>query len=250
MKKEIANVRILYLILFLSGFAGLGYEMVWTRMLSVGLGHEIIAVLSVVAAFFCGMALGAWCLDGVVSRSYRPGHWYAALELGIGLWSLILIFLIPPANHLAALLADTGSSVIRHWSVAFVLPLLLFLPATFAMGATLPAMERLFSRLRQDGWSVGGLYATNTFGAMKFVCCYGQIVNRQSFKINGYLAYQLHRIAVEKHFFLPAEFSDLCKRPDNPALVIGTHKRYKDCIRSYCFRKKLQIQRTILVYGQ
>jgi spermidine synthase len=27
-------------------------------------------------------------------------------------------------------------------------------------------MERLFSRLRQDGWSIGGLYAANTFGAV------------------------------------------------------------------------------------
>ena len=56
-------IFLLYLILFFSGFAGLGYELVWTRMLAVGLGHEIPAVLAVVAAFFCGLALGAWVLD-------------------------------------------------------------------------------------------------------------------------------------------------------------------------------------------
>jgi spermidine synthase len=155
-----------YFILFLSGFGGLGYEMVWTRMLSVGLGHEIVAVLAVVGAFFCGMALGAWGLDGAVSRSRRPGRWYAVLELGIGLWALILISLIPAANRIAGSLTGVDPSVVRHWSVAFVLPFFLLLPATFAMGATLPAMERLFSRLRQDGWSVGGLYAANTFGAV------------------------------------------------------------------------------------
>jgi len=153
----IAQQIILYLILFLSGFAGLGYEMVWTRMFSVGLGHEIIAVLAVVGAFFCGMALGALSLDGAVSRSRRPGRWYAVLELGIGLWSIILIFLIPAANEFAASLTGADPSVIRHWSVAFVLPFFLLLPATFAMEATLPAMERLFSRLRRDGWSMGGL---------------------------------------------------------------------------------------------
>jgi spermidine synthase len=166
MKKEIAKVRILYLILFFSGFAGLGYQMVWTRMLSVVLGHEIVAVLAVVAAFFSGMALGAWSLDGVVSRSLLPGRWYAMLELGIGLWSLILIMIMPAAHRFAATLTGNDPSVFQHWTIAFVLPFLLFLPATFAMGATLPAMERLFSRLRQDGWSVGGLYAANTFGAM------------------------------------------------------------------------------------
>jgi hypothetical protein len=69
-QKKITQQTVPYLILFLSGFAGLGYEMVRTRMLAVGLGHEIIAVLAVVSAFFCGMALGAWRLDGVVSRSH------------------------------------------------------------------------------------------------------------------------------------------------------------------------------------
>jgi spermidine synthase len=156
----------LYAILFLSGFAGLGYEMVWTRMLAVGLGHEVVAVLAVVAAFFCGMALGAWALDGKVSRSARPGRWYALLELAIGLWSLILIPLIPAANRLAASMMGSDPSQFRHWAVAFGLPFGLLLPVTFAMGATLPAMERLFSRLRRDGWSVAGLYAANTFGAV------------------------------------------------------------------------------------
>lgn len=78
----------LYLFLFLSGFAGLGYQMVWTRMFAVGLGHEIVAVLAVVAAFFAGIALGAWALDGRISHSRHPGAWYAALEGVIGLWSL------------------------------------------------------------------------------------------------------------------------------------------------------------------
>lgn len=165
LSKNIQQVT-LYTILFSSGFAGLGYEMVWTRMLAVGLGHEIVAVLAVVAAFFCGMALGAWSLDGSVSRSRQPGRWYAALELTIGIWSLVLIFLIPPANRFAGLLAGGDPSMLRHWFVAFALPFFLLLPATFAMGATLPAMERFFSRLSGDGWSVGGLYAANTFGAV------------------------------------------------------------------------------------
>ena len=83
---------LLYIILFFSGFAGLGYGIVWTRMLSVGLGHEIVAVLAVIAAYFCGMALGAWHLDGAVSYSSRPGRWYALLNWGSvsGRWPLSL----------------------------------------------------------------------------------------------------------------------------------------------------------------
>ena len=65
---------LLYLLFFLSGAAGLGYEIVWTRMFAVGLGHEMPSVLAVVAAFFGGLALGAWLLDGRVARSGRPGR--------------------------------------------------------------------------------------------------------------------------------------------------------------------------------
>ena len=50
-------------------------------MFAIGLGHEMPSLLAVVAAFFGGLALGAWALDGVVSRSRVPGRWYAALEV-------------------------------------------------------------------------------------------------------------------------------------------------------------------------
>ncbi|ADP71044.1 Spermine synthase [Rhodomicrobium vannielii ATCC 17100] len=159
------HLTLLYVLLFLSGFAGLGYEIVWTRMLSVGLGHEIIAVLAVIAAFFSGLALGAWALDGPVSRSRVPGRWYAAFELIIAVWSVALVALIPAANRFVATLIGADPSPALHWAIAFIVPFALLLPATVAMGGTLPAMERLFSRLAQDGWSVGALYAANTFGA-------------------------------------------------------------------------------------
>jgi spermidine synthase len=160
------RIRSLFFFIFLSGLAGLGYEIVWTRMFSLALGHEILAVLAVVAAFFSGLALGAYGLDGLVSRSRFPGRWYALFELIIGGWSLALISLIPAANHIASTLIGLDPSPFRQWSVAFGLPFLVLLPATAAMGGTLPAMERLVSRLRRDGWSVGGLYAANTLGAV------------------------------------------------------------------------------------
>src|SRR5688572_33426146 len=76
----------LWLIFFASGAAGLGYEIAWTRMLSVGLGHEMPSMLAVVAAFFGGLSLGAWGFDRVVSRSRAPSFWYAGFETCIGIW--------------------------------------------------------------------------------------------------------------------------------------------------------------------
>ncbi|MGH2628246.1 MAG: hypothetical protein ACRDHY_16530, partial [Anaerolineales bacterium] len=59
-------------IFFLSGIAGLGYQIVWTRMFAIGLGHELPSVFAVIAAFFGGLAVGALALDRRVSESSTP----------------------------------------------------------------------------------------------------------------------------------------------------------------------------------
>ena len=75
-----------------SGFAGLGYQIVWTQQCALWLGHESAAVLAVVAAFFGGLAAGALTLGPRIERSPRPARWYAGCELVIALWSLLLVF--------------------------------------------------------------------------------------------------------------------------------------------------------------
>jgi hypothetical protein len=46
MARQYFRLGSLYVLIFLSGLAGLGYEMVWSRMLTTGLGHEVTAVLA------------------------------------------------------------------------------------------------------------------------------------------------------------------------------------------------------------
>ncbi len=153
---------VLYTLFFLSGAASLGYQLVWTRLFTSGLGHEGPALLAVLAAFMTGLALGAWQLDGPIARTTNPARWYAALEAIIGLWALVLVWLIPRANPVVANLIGLTPSPARHWTLAFLAPCLMLLPATTAMGATFPAMVRLMAGERK----IGGLYAANTFGAV------------------------------------------------------------------------------------
>lgn len=156
----------IHLIFLLSGIAGLGYQMAFVRMFAVGLGHELPAVLAVVGAFFGGLALGAWALDRPIARSGRPGHWYVGLELVTGLWGLGCVWLVGPANDLALRLMGEQPGAVWQWLVSLGLPLVVLLPATMAMGATLPAMERFTAPLARDGRCLGGLYAVNTLGAV------------------------------------------------------------------------------------
>ncbi len=137
----------------------------WSRVFATGLGHETPSMLAIVCAFMFGMALGAWMLDKRIDRSPRPGRWYAVLELTIGVWAFASAALIPTVNEVTLKLIGVDPSPLRHWLVVFALPALALLPATAAMGAAFPAMERFVASFHA-GPSVARVYAANTFGAV------------------------------------------------------------------------------------
>lgn len=149
-----------------SGFAALACQVVWTQQSAIWLGHESTAVLAVVGAFFAGLAIGAFTLGRRVEASLRPARWYAACEAVIGGWGLVLAFLMAPAGRVLLDLTGERPTAAWQWGVAFVGTFLLLLPATAAMGATLPALERVLARLSRSGSSLAALYAGNTFGAV------------------------------------------------------------------------------------
>ncbi|WP_232831258.1 fused MFS/spermidine synthase [Peristeroidobacter agariperforans] len=154
------------LLMVASGFAGLAYQVVWTQQSTSWLGHESAAVLAVVAAFFGGLALGALTLGSRIDRSARPARWYAGCEIVIGAWSLTLAALLEPASSALLGLIGPQPSATWHWFVAFFGTALLLLPATVSMGATLPAMERVFATTSARNISISALYAANTAGAV------------------------------------------------------------------------------------
>ncbi|MFT7773047.1 fused MFS/spermidine synthase [Roseateles sp.] len=148
------------LLMAASGFAGLGYQIVWTQQFGLVLGHESAAVLAVVAAFFGGLSLGALLLGRRVEASARPLRWYAGCEALIGAWGGLLLLSMPAASGVALTLIGPDATPLRHWGIAFGASFLLLLPATAAMGATLPAMARLGAA------RLAPLYAANTLGAV------------------------------------------------------------------------------------
>lgn len=145
-----------------SGFAGLGWQVVWTQQGALWLGHESAAVLAVVTAFFGGLALGAGGLGARIERSARPARWYVACEVLIAAWGALLVLLLPGAGRWLGAVAGTDPSPAWQWALAFGGSFVLLLPATVAMGATLPAMQRLLADVRQ----LAPLYAANTAGAV------------------------------------------------------------------------------------
>src|SRR5688572_2862722 len=99
-----------FLLLFaISGAAALIYEVVWTRLLTLHLGHGLAAASAVLAAFMGGLAAGAGA-GGQIAGRFDPAkalRVYAGLELIIAaLAMLIPLFLTGLRPLLAATYAD------------------------------------------------------------------------------------------------------------------------------------------------
>src|ERR1044071_1085689 len=87
------NVRIVFAVVmvcfFVSGVAGLVYQVAWARYLALFLGHTSYAVVAVLVAFMGGLAIGNALLGAVADRAEKPLALYGWLELGIAVYALI-----------------------------------------------------------------------------------------------------------------------------------------------------------------
>ncbi len=168
---DVPRDRILLAALFLSGTAALGYEILWTRLLSLALGSETLGMLAVLTGFFGGLALGSWLLHERVCRDASPARLFAFLEAATALYAVASPHVLYAlARHLPPLLGpaagdnDTPRALVVGVTAAGVA----LLPGTLPMGATLAALVEARRRaLPGDpaGRGVGRLYAANTLGA-------------------------------------------------------------------------------------
>lgn len=153
---------------FVSGAAGLVYQVVWSRILNQIFGVSAHAVTAVLATYLGGIALGSWALGGIVDRRPRPLRLYGWLELGIALTAVggsALAGRLDPVHAWAAARLAPDSAALAGARV--LLAACVVLPPTVLMGATLPAMTRaLVDRLGTLGRDLGFLYAVNTAGAV------------------------------------------------------------------------------------
>lgn len=145
-----------YGLLLGSGAAGLAYEVSWARQLGLVFGQTARAAAVVLAAYFLGMALGYALAGRLSARSRRPLLGFAVAEFVVGAWA----FAVP------ACLALTPSSIPPGPS-RFILALLVLLPGTTAMGASLPFVAQAVGSSAEAGTKrIARVYAANLGGAV------------------------------------------------------------------------------------
>ena len=152
---------------FLSGFAGLVYEVSWIRKAALTFGSTTFAVSTVLAVFFLGLACGSYLFGRIGQRTSRPLRLYALIEIGLGLFAMVSPYLLEFTESLYGPIyrALAGHAVILFVARS-VLVSLVILPPTILMGSTLPLFCRQF--VRSDAKvanCVGMLYGVNTLGA-------------------------------------------------------------------------------------
>ncbi|MCY3743156.1 MAG: fused MFS/spermidine synthase [Candidatus Poribacteria bacterium] len=158
----------------ISGFCALAYEVLWTRIMVFFLGSTTYAFATMLAAFLFGIALGSMVLARWVDRIKQPVAIFGIIQLGIGLFALILMPAFEGLYGMSRAFQSTfGAS--RFWTF-FSCFLVMCLP-TFLMGASFPLVTKIYTgSARQLGKSIGNVYAVNTVGSILGAFCAGFIL--------------------------------------------------------------------------
>ena len=110
------------LVYALSGAAALVYEVAWTRLLTLSLGHGVAAASTVLAAFMGGLAVGAAIAGPASDRASRRQAMrvYAGLEVAIAVLALAMpLGLIALEPLLSRAYADGHAEVGRRASLVW-----------------------------------------------------------------------------------------------------------------------------------
>ena len=152
---------------FLSGAAGLVYQVAWAKALGLILGHTVYAAAVVLAVFMAGLASGSACLGRWAEGHTDPVALYARIEFLIAATGALSLVGLTAVRSLYLMLypAVSGLQLPLLALRLFGITAVLFIP-TFLMGGTLPILvHSLVPNFAELGAGVSQLYWVNTLGA-------------------------------------------------------------------------------------
>ncbi len=145
-------------LLFWSGAAALGLEVLWIRDFALWYGSTAAASAVVLSVYFAGLALGARLGARLAER--RPAlEIYAALEVSVAVFVAIYLTLRPWLPGAAAFAARSTPVVLLPLARTALAALVLLVPTTL-LGGTVPAVATAASSVAR----AGRLYGWNTLG--------------------------------------------------------------------------------------
>lgn len=168
-------IKIVVVAYFLSGFAALGYQVIWSRSLVFGfdlLKNTTYSFTAMLSVFLIGLAIGSAIISKFIDRQTNLLRLFAFIEILIGVSAMFsLLFILNMASAFEPLksMSENGEEI--YWNAAvfnifaktFVA---IFLP-TLMMGMTFPVVSKIFvANVRHVGEGIGKIYSVNTLGAI------------------------------------------------------------------------------------
>lgn len=151
-----------------SGLAGLIYEVSWTRLLTLYIGHTTAAASAVVAAFLGGLAVGAGVTGPLAARlSPRQSlHAYIGLEISVVASAALLPLELSAVTPLLRWAYGDGEPGLLFPVMRVAACLVMVFVPSLALGATFPLAIRWFANESKHPARQGSvLYFLNTVGA-------------------------------------------------------------------------------------
>jgi spermidine synthase len=150
----------------ISGFAAMGYEITWTRLLITYMGNTVYAFSAMLTTFLLGLAIGSLLLSYIVNSFSKLFVCFAVLQVGIGLYTMVLLYFL--GDHFKLLLPFISPyPVVSDVPGMFLKAAALMFAPTVLMGASFPVATRLYvTRISAVARNVGVLYAWNTIGCI------------------------------------------------------------------------------------
>jgi spermidine synthase len=155
--------RMAFATLFVSGLTALAYEILWSRLLVLILKTSIYAFSSMLATFLLGIAWGS----AYAARSQRarraPVATIALLEMFIGLWTIIGLWLLP----FFYTMQSSGIAFRSQLAVDGIACIAIIFPVAFCFGLQFPLAVRCCMSLKAiPGTTTGQAYTVNTIGTV------------------------------------------------------------------------------------
>jgi spermidine synthase len=152
------TTRVLAVLLFWSGAAALGLEVLWIRDFALWYGGTAAAAAVVLSVYFAGLALGARIGAGLAER--RPAlEVYALLEGSVATAVALYVLLRPWLPLAAAWVTRSAPGILVPLARTGLAAAVLLVPTTL-LGATVPAV----ATAARDLSAAGRLYGWNTLG--------------------------------------------------------------------------------------
>ncbi len=151
----------------ISGFAALGYEVAWMRLLMVSFSFNSHYEFSIVlVAFLSGLSLGGWLGSRLLTRRTDLLSIFVGIQFLIGACGALSVLAFAHLSVLVEPIQRADSWWVSRTGVFFTAVAIMLLP-TVAMGVIFPLVGQIYTRqLTRLGRGIGDIGAVNSLGAV------------------------------------------------------------------------------------